>query len=1186
MTQFLGFGSVMKLMRQAAFVSSLVCGTLAAHPAAATDCPATVDASGAFAGRIAEAAALQEGGCRAAARDLALVLLERAESEHGAASVEAADALDLLAETSYWLGDRGEREILWARRAVQIRRSLADDPRLPESLRNLGALLSVQSEPEFLAEALDAYEDARRLWESEGDRAKTKLADLLTWVAELIDDWGVEGRTRALDLPWVAEITDPGSPRGLELRREFAASGGGGLRGVRARDDPALAVAAWAVVEARRAAALDGAARSHLSAVGIVLAESLNSLGNLLNRRRFYDEALGAFEESLEVRRQVFPPEHPQIARALHNVGEARMLVGRIEEARLDLRAALEMRRALAGDRFPGVVATSLRVYGELLVLTGEPGAALELFRDALPRLRDTFGDAHWRYAAGWVSLGEVFEELAETVPAEDAYRQALAALERSPSDEAARKAEVRGRLGALLAESGRIEAGKDLLSAARETYDSLAAPPLADLARTFRGLARIARTTGRAEESLELYRRAGETLRQYDGVHPELVEILPEIAELELELDPATAEATLTEFAELVGLLGPSAYAARARLALLRAASSADPAFAARVAAEAGELSARYLASVVRVLAPSSAEDFKARRRRALDLALARLTDMLAEPTVDLSVVVSRREIVDRVWTAVAAHRGLLTIELERRYAEARRADDPELRELFANLRDARRALAQTQVRGRGGPTLAAQRGLLRVADARVLAIESRLAEKVASARPAAEGASADLAARRAALPEDAALLAYVRYGGEQSADGPGARYGVFVGRAAAPPTFVDLGPAAEIDAEVRAWREALARIEPSWAATEAVLRRRGEILRRRILDPVAASMEGVHRVHLVLDGALFLVSFAALPSPHGDGYLVDAGYSFHRLVAERDLEPAPATPTWPRTLLAIGGPSFDSDAEMATASLDAASLDAASLGAASRGAAGRDPCLGGDSLYFFPLEEAGLESREVAEIFRRDARPEARVTELGGAGATEAAFKRLAPSHQVLHVATHGFFDLSCRSTSRVRGFADLAAMPGDAVGGAVNGDGGAVSGLAFAGANRGIRGAPEEDDGILTADEIAGLDLSGVEWVVLSACETAVGRVSDGEGVLGLARGFRVAGARTLILSLWPVDDGATREWMRHLYEARFQARRPTADALRQASLEILAQRRRAGETTHPAFWAAFVAMGGSD
>ena len=106
---------------------------------------------------------------------------------------------------------------------------------------------------------------------------------------------------------------------------------------------------------------------------------------------------------------------------------------------------------------------------------------------------------------------------------------------------------------------------------------------------------------------------------------------------------------------------------------------------------------------------------------------------------------------------------------------------------------------------------------------------------------------------------------------------------------------------------------------------------------------------------------------------------------------------------------------------------------------------------------------------------------------------------------------------------------------------------------------------------------------MDLTGTEWAVLSACDTGVGQVKAGEGVLGLRRAFQVAGARTLVVSLWPVDDAAAREWMRDLYREHFVNGFGTAEAVRRASLQVLAERRRKKQSTHPFYWAGFVAAG---
>lgn len=137
--------------------------------------------------------------------------------------------------------------------------------------------------------------------------------------------------------------------------------------------------------------------------------------------------------------------------------------------------------------------------------------------------------------------------------------------------------------------------------------------------------------------------------------------------------------------------------------------------------------------------------------------------------------------------------------------------------------------------------------------------------------------------------------------------------------------------------------------------------------------------------------------------------------------------------------------------------------------------------------------------------------------------------------------------------------------------------------LSGLILAGANHRNVAAPDQEDGVLTAEEVAALNLSGVEWAVLSGCDTGVGEVRVGEGVFGLRRAFQVAGASTVIMSLWPVEDQTTRQWMTSLYEGRLLKKLNTADAVRDASLAVLRQRRAKGLGAHPFYWAAFVAAG---
>jgi CHAT domain-containing protein len=132
---------------------------------------------------------------------------------------------------------------------------------------------------------------------------------------------------------------------------------------------------------------------------------------------------------------------------------------------------------------------------------------------------------------------------------------------------------------------------------------------------------------------------------------------------------------------------------------------------------------------------------------------------------------------------------------------------------------------------------------------------------------------------------------------------------------------------------------------------------------------------------------------------------------------------------------------------------------------------------------------------------------------------------------------------------------------------------------SGLALAGANNFVH--PEllpkdAEDGILTAEDVSVMDLSDTELVVLSACDTALGDVQTGEGVFGLRRAFVLAGAQTLVMSLWKVLDEQTKELMVDFYK-RLLSGKGRAEALREAQLSMKEK------YPDPYYWGAFICQG---
>jgi CHAT domain-containing protein len=162
--------------------------------------------------------------------------------------------------------------------------------------------------------------------------------------------------------------------------------------------------------------------------------------------------------------------------------------------------------------------------------------------------------------------------------------------------------------------------------------------------------------------------------------------------------------------------------------------------------------------------------------------------------------------------------------------------------------------------------------------------------------------------------------------------------------------------------------------------------------------------------------------------------------------------------------------------------------------------------------------------------------------------------------PQARWAHLATHGFF-AAAQSGARQYLYDEkdfVRGLKGERVGSAARHPL-TQTGLVLAGANlQGKDVGP--DGGIVTAEALAGLDLSGLELAVLSACETGLGEAASGEGVFGLQRAFHLAGTRSVVASLWKVDDEATAALMALFYHHLWQEQRPPLEALRRAQLAL--------------------------
>ncbi|MGO9601277.1 MAG: CHAT domain-containing protein [Isosphaeraceae bacterium] len=514
----------------------------------------------------------------------------------------------------------------------------------------------------------------------------------------------------------------------------------------------------------------------------------------------------------------------------------------------------------------------------------------------------------------------------------------------------------------------------------------------------------------------------------------------------------------------------------------------------------------------------------------------------------------------------------------LQRWARQARNAADPETRRLLDRLRQVSGQLVGLSMDQRSAQTKSDSKDLpneIRALSAERDGLERQLMERSPVYKSTQARAQVGSAAVRAALPQGTALIDLTDYwhlgppAKGQTEPSQEQRMVAFVVRPDRPEVvMVPLGPTQALAGLIEGWRASYgAGKAPPAGGTDP-----GSELRKRLWEPLAKRLQGVQVVLVSPDGPLHGLPWAALPGSQPGTYLVHehafAVLPVPQLLPEL-LSDTPRLANQQPTLLLAGGIDFGQDnirEEEATA--------------------GKLPPVP----VYRPLPGTGSEVNDLYLQFT-DRFPDVPAPKrLVKDKATKRAILAAIPSHRFAHLATHGFFaDES--ETSILLAEQRAASQRGDLhrLAELAGRHPGLLSGLVFAGVNRSDR-RPEET--ILTALEAAELELSGVELVVLSACDTGRGQVAGGEGVLGLQRAFQLAGARSVVASLWRVPDEETHQLMREFYRRVWSDKpMPRIEALRQAQLWMLENWKPRGGLERPApqgppppyVWAAFVLSG---
>jgi CHAT domain-containing protein/Tfp pilus assembly protein PilF len=863
-----------------------------------------------------------------------------------------------------------------------------------------------------------------------------------------------------------------------------------------------------------------------------LVAKSLQKMGLIFHAMGDYTEAKTLFERALPILEQAFGLEHPSVAAILIDFGYLFKDMGDYTRAMQCDERALAIREKVYGDKHP-LVAQCLNNLAVVLRRTGDFERAQILLERSLAIFESAFGYENPSVAMTLINLANVLDNMGDVVGAGFLAQQAFTIQEKVLGADNVKLIPYIGNYAVQLRRLGRLDEAMELQHRTLAIMEKNLGPDHPDVAISLINLADLEQNRGKIKEALALIARAQTITENSAGPDHPLMALI------------------LRNFSRYLWCEGQTTNALNKALR-----------------------SEEIVRNHMRLISKSGSE------RQALAFAAAEAYQGF---DICLSLAVKHPESIDgfvgKAWDTLIRSRAFVLDEMATRHRTVVERSDPEIAVLVESLSSARQRLANLVVRG-PNPNAPEENyiSLLDKANFEKEQAERMLAKASSTFKEEILRSQAGLAEVRSSLPSGSALVAFAYYYHNklplkdevQASEIDIASYelveiptyvALVLHAQKEEPTVIPLGRAAEIEPLVFDWSQEAARGARipgrSKEDSEAAYQTAGETLRRKVWDPIVPHLRGAKQVILVPDGSLYAVNFAALPV-EDKMYLVENGPMIHYLSAERDIVTSREPSIRGVGLLALGDPAYDEISLFAALSLEEKPKQSIFEKAKSilsfRGM--HSQCGDFKSLKFTPLPATNKEINEITEIWENKSGKESGVEKFTSSLADEQTFKLAAPGKQILHLATHGFF-LEGNCPLPTVGIENPLLL----------------SGIALAGANHREAAGPDEDDGILTAEEVAALDLTGVELVVLSACNTGAGKLKAGEGIFGLQRAFRVAGAQKLVTSLWAVEDEATRKWMKAFYEALFSKGLGTAESVREASLEVLRERRKKNKSTAP-------------
>jgi CHAT domain-containing protein len=887
----------------------------------------------------------------------------------------------------------------------------------------------------------------------------------------------------------------------------------------------------------------------------------LNYLGMVYEGMGQYAKAEPLFRRSLDIRDAKFGKDHPEVAASLNNLGILYEDMGQYAKAEPLLRRSLEINEAKLGKDHRDV-AISLNNLANLYWRMGQYAKAEPLYRRSLEIRETKLGKDHPEVAESVNSLAVLYKDMGQYANAEPLYRRSLEIRETKLGQDHPDVATSLNNLALLYSARGQYAKAEPLYRRSLEIREAKLAQDHPNVADSLNNLALLYSAMGQYAKAEPLYRRS------------------LEIREAKLAQDHPNVAQSLNNLAMLYKAIGQYAKAEplyRRSLEILEAKLGKDhPDVASAL---------NNLANLYDVMGQYD----RAERlyRRSLEIREAKLGKDHPEVARSLYNLAQLDAATSR-WQEAAQN-----------FERSRRIDRRVAQRTLLSLAEKDQLEFLTNIQG-NRYQLALSLGLTRRADDEIrdlstgwvlngkgIAQES-LALRTLSARDNKTKIDADpwvtAAQVRQVIAKDTVLIEFARFkvfefDRKETDQKWSTHYAAWIIQPAGKGDvqLLDLGQAEKIDTAVAVARKALQAAptkirDTGEADAEKDLQKALREVAALVLHPLEEHIGQAERWLLSPDAALWLLPWGALPL--NDGSYAIEKHPIQLLVSGRDLARPRVTSNKPSRPIILADPDFD--LEPAAARSVAAEL------------------LGGESTrsvvnsHAFPLQLPAVsrlpgtaaEAKAIEPKLGAYAGDEAWVYR--GKNALETIAKAI-ERPRVLVFSTHGFFLEDQVVATDNNGLAGLGTRTV-----ALTTSGKPLEnplrrcGLLLAGCNRRTEAPETDEDGVLTGEEIVGCDLRGTELVVLSACETGLGQVNNGEGVAGLRQAFQLAGARSVVATLWQVPDRDTALLMIDFFD-NLAKKQPKAEALRNAQLARIKARRDRNGAAHPFFWAAFTITG---